>query len=223
MRAAAFVIAFALMLGGAIAAEPSVTARDGNIFFVDSSGREKQLTSSGRDSNPVLDPQRKWIVFVRAIPGKKVESGSGESDAAELWQVRTDGKEPLMLVRTSESERMENVVAGFDDVQFSVDGRLVYFISPAWATSGAAHVVDTTTRKERFVTAANSLHVIQTGQYRDHLLVQQHRYFLGAGSYDWFYLYTPKGEEVGVVGENPDTFYELYIDEAERAARRDDE
>lgn len=212
MRVAAFVFAFALLLIPVAAAEPTVTARDGNIF-INRDGAEKQLTSTGRDSNPVLDPQGRWVVFVRTVPGqKKVLSGSGEHDAAELWQIRSDGKEPTMLVRTRQADKMENIIAGFEDVQFSSNGRLVYFVTPAWATSGAVRVVDTTNKKERFVVAGGALRVIQSGKYRDHLLLSQHRYFLGGGSYDWFYVFSPEGKEVGVVGEDTSNFEETQID-----------
>ena len=212
MRVATFVFAIALALIETAAGEPSVSARDGNIYIRDDAGQERQLTSSGRDSNPALDPQGKWVVFVRALAGKKIASGAGEHDAAELWQVRADGKEPLMLVRTRQSDKMENVIAGFDEVQFSADGRLVYFVTPAWATSGAVHAVDTTSREERFVVAGDNLKVLHSGKYRDHLLVQQHRYFLGGGSYDWFYLFTPDAKEVGVLGEDTANFEDMYLE-----------
>lgn len=192
---------------------PVVLARGGNVFIADESGGgEKQLTSSGRDSNPVLDPDGKWVVFVRKTPGKEIASGAGEHPAAELWQIRVDGKEPLLLVRTRNSDSMENLIASFDEVQFSSDGRLAYFVTAAWATSGAVHVVDTTNGKERFVVPGGSLRVVPSGEYRDHLLVQQHRYFLGGGSYDWFFLFTPGGKEVGVVGEDISNFMNLYAE-----------
>ena len=220
MRVAASVFAIALALIRTAAGEPSVTARDGNIYLRDDAGQERQLTSAGRDANPVLAPDGKWVVFVRTLLGKKIESGAGEHDAAELWQVRTDGKEPLMLVGTRGADKMENLIAGFEDVQFSSDGRRVYFVTPAWATSGAVHVVDTTNRKERFVVAGNGLRVLHSGEYRDHLLLAQHRYFLGGGSYDWFYLFTPDGKEVGVVGEDTENFLSTYADEEARPEAR---
>lgn len=213
MRIAAWVFAIALVLIHTAMGEPLLSVRDGNIYLRDDAGQERQLTSSGRDSNPVLAPDGKWVAFVRALPDKKIESGAGAHDAAELWQVRSDGKEPLMLVRTRGADKMENVIAGFQDVQFSSDGRLVYFVTPAWATSGAVHVVDTTNRKERFVVPGDALRVLHSGDYRDHLLLAQHRYFLGGGSYDWFYVFTKDGKEVGVVGEDTDNFLGAHGDE----------
>lgn len=211
MRIAASAVAFALMLVRAAAGEPTISARGGNIF-VSVDGAEKQLTSSGVDSNPLLAPDRKWVVFVRATKGKPILTGNNPDGEppTELWQIRVDRKEPTLLVRPRDSEEPKEIIAGFDDIQFSSDGKLVYFLTPAWATSAALHVVDTTTGKERFLLPGNQLEVMHAGKYRDHLLVNQHRYFVGPGSYDWFWLFTPDGKEVGPVGEETENFKSLY-------------
>ena len=221
MRCVAFIVAAAFALAGVASGEPVVSARGGNIFISDG-GVEKQLTTSGRDSTPLLAPDGKWVAFVRSIDGKPIPSGSADDGKpAELWQVRIDGKEARRLARTRPAEKPENIIAAFDHLQFSADGRLLYFVSPAWTTSGAVHVVDTTNGKERFVLAGNDLEVIQSGEYRDHLLVSQHRYFLGGGSYDWYWLFRPDGKEVGVVGEETENFRSLYM--KDQPARRVEE
>jgi dipeptidyl aminopeptidase/acylaminoacyl peptidase len=184
----------------------SVSVVNGNIQFTDKSGQTTALTATGRDSDPVLAPDGKWVAFVRKIDGKKVASGSDEMDPTELWQVRADGKEPTMLVRCRESQKMESLIAGFENLQFSANGKLLYFVTPAWATSGAVHVVDTTNRKERYLFPGNNLKIVTGGEYKDCLLVQQHRYFIGGGSYDWFWLLRPDGKEVGPVGEDTQNF-----------------
>jgi len=75
-----------------------VWIQNGNVC-VSNGGESKTLTTSGRDSEPVLSPDGKWIVFVRTIPSKKISTGLGDADATELWQIRADGKEPIVLVR----------------------------------------------------------------------------------------------------------------------------
>src|SRR6478672_13080519 len=87
----------------------SVAVRDGNIQFTDKEGKTGALTSSGRDSNPVLAPDGKWIAFVRKVDGKKIATGSDEVEPAELWQVRVDGKEPSLLVKCRDSEKVESI------------------------------------------------------------------------------------------------------------------
>ena len=182
-----------------------VSVENGNVVL-----GGKTLTTSRHDSEPVLSPDKKWIVFVRTVAGKKISTGAGGADATELWQIRADGKEPTALVRPKESDKMESVLAGFSKPQFSSNGKLVYFLSEAWTTSGALHVVDTTNGKEHFVCPAAEFEVVQSGEYRDDLLVQQHRYFIGGGSYDWFWLLKPDGKEVGPVGEDTDNFKATY-------------
>jgi hypothetical protein len=188
----------------------SVSVKEGNLQFTDKAGQTTALTSSGRDSEPVLAPDGKWVVFVRKVDGKKIATGSDEVDPAELWQVRADGKEATLLVQCRASEKPESVIAAFENLQFSANGKLVYFVSPAWATSGAVHVVETTNRKERYLFPGNDLKAVPSGEYKDCLLVQQHRYFIGGGSYDWYWLLRPDGKEVGPVGEDTSNFEATY-------------
>lgn len=216
----ALVASAGVMIQFASAAEPIVEANGGNIFLRSGEGEAKQLTTSGRDSAPVLSPDGRWIVFVRALPGKKIGTGIGDIDAAELWQINASGKEPTLLVAPREAENMQNVIANFQDVQFSSDGRYVFFVTPAYATSGAVHVVDTTNRKERFLMAGGGLEVIHSGEYRDCLLVAQHRYFVGGGSYDWSWLFRPDGKEIGPVGEDATNFKELYYPDEKKPRKK---
>jgi len=191
----------------------TVSVKDGNIQFSDRSGKTTALTSGGRDSNPVLAPDGKWVAFVRKVDGKKIATGSDEVEPTELWQVRVDGKEPSLLVRCRESAKMESVIGGFENLQFSTNGKLLYFVTPAWATSGAVHVVDTTNGKEHYLFPGNDLKVVKSGEYKDCLLVQQHRYFVGGGSYDWYWLLRTDGKEVGPVGEDTSNFEATYPNE----------
>ncbi|MEY2512512.1 MAG: hypothetical protein QOE26_3275 [Verrucomicrobiota bacterium] len=188
----------------------SVSVKEGNILFTDKAGQTTALTSGGRDSGPVLALDGKWVAFVRKVDGKKIATGSEEVDPTELWQVRTDGKEPSLLVKCRAAEKPESVIAGFENLQFSTNGKLLYFVTSAWATSGAVHVVDTTNRKDRYLFPGNDLKIVTSGEYKDCLLVQQHKYFVGGGSYDWFWLLRPDGKEVGPVGEDTETFEATY-------------
>ena len=115
--------------------------------FAPADGVAKQMTQSGRDSAPVLSPDGRWIIFVRAVPGKTIGTGSGDVDAAELGQIRADGNEPTLLVSPRAAEDPQNIIASFQNMSFSADGRHVFFVTPAYATSGAVHAVDTTNRK----------------------------------------------------------------------------
>src|SRR3954463_4744922 len=195
-------LAIAVALVALPAFGQTVSVKDGNLQFTDQSGATISLTSSGRDSDPILAPDGKWVAFVRKVDGKKIPTGSDQVDPTELWQVRVDGKEPSLLLRCRNAEKPESIIGGFNNLQFSTNGKLLYFVSPAWATSGAVHVVDTTNRKERYLFPGGDLKVVPKGEYKDCLVVQQHRYFIGGGSYDWYWLLKPDGKEVGPVGED---------------------
>ena len=107
---------------------------------------------------------------------------------------------------------MELVLAGFHDFQFSTDGRYVFFLSDAWATSKALFTSSIRpTAKSIFVCPATDFEVVASGEYRDFLLVGMHRYFIGAGSYDWFWLVRPDGKEIGPVGEDVENFKANYL------------
>jgi hypothetical protein len=188
----------------------TVSVKDGNIQFTDKAGQTRAITSGGRESGPILAPDGKWVAFVRKVDGKKIATGSEELEPTELWQVRTDGKEASLLVKCRAAEKPESVIAEFENLQFSTNGKLLYFVTSAWATSGAVHVVDTTNRKERYLFPGNDLKIVTSGEYKDCLLVQQHRYFIGGGSYDWFWLLRPDGKEVGPVGEDTSSFEATY-------------
>jgi hypothetical protein len=96
------------------------------------------------------------------------------------------------------------VICDFANTQFNAMGTLLYFETPAWATSGAIHVLDMATGKERLFMPGNGVEVLATckdKRYRDDVIVSQHRYFVFSGSYDWSFLFTPEGKEVGPLGD----------------------
>jgi dipeptidyl aminopeptidase/acylaminoacyl peptidase len=180
----------------------TVRVSAGNVYYrATASAPEQQLTAQGRDTAATLSPDGATVVFVRRAPGREIATGSGASEATELWLVRVDGTGARRLVASHAAAKMEAVLAEFDHPQFSPDGRRIYFLSAAWATSGAIHVVDVGSGAERFVCAGNTLEMIPRGRYAGHLIVAQHRYFLSPGTYDWFWLLTPEGREVGPIAD----------------------
>ncbi len=196
------------MFAGApiVASAQTLYIEGGNVFFkADSSKSAVQLTTSGKDEQAALSPDGQMAAFVRRTPGKTVKAGVGQAEATELWSIRVDGTEAKQIVVGRSAEKMDSVLAGFRDPQFSKDGKRIYFLSAAWVTSAAVHVVDVETGAEHFVCPGNSLEVLRQGQYVGHLLITQHRYFLAGGSFDWIWLFTPDGREVGPVADSNDS------------------
>jgi dipeptidyl aminopeptidase/acylaminoacyl peptidase len=201
----------ALLVGASIAVcAQTVTEENGNIIFSNADGIRKPLTGSGHDSAPALSPDGKFVVFVRDTPDKIVATGSGDVAATELWIIGSDGSKPSILVRGKESTDPKQVIGGIAGAQFSPDGHRVYFVSAAWATSGAIHVLELASRKEHFFTDGSGLEFVSSGDYKGCLLIQKHKYFIGGGAYDWFWLIKPDGKEVGPVGEDTENFHSSY-------------
>lgn len=195
-------IFFAIALTSAASAA-TVDAVNGNVVV-----NGKAITSGGHDLDPVLSPDGKRVVFQRLTGGTPIEDCAADATttkALELWTVNADGSGAKKLLGIKPDANVHKTICAFDRPQFSSNGQLLYFETPAWATSGAVHVYDFKTGKDRFFVAGNGVRVLTTcsdPQYRDHLVVSQHRYFVFGGSYDWLWLFSPAGEEVGPVGED---------------------
>jgi hypothetical protein len=193
--------AFTLLAFVAAAAHgASVRVADGNVVYVDDSGIAKRLTSSGLDSAPGLSYDNGLVAFVRRTPGRVVAAGAGDVEAGQLWVIRTNGSGARLLVDGHDSKDPRGVLAELASPVFSPDGHSIYFRSEAWATSGAIHAVDLKDGKERFVTDGNSLAVVGAGMYAGALIVSKHKYWLAGGSYDWLWLVSQTGKEIGPVG-----------------------
>lgn len=202
-----FTVASALLGTSAASGAPSVVVKDGNIVVVQD-GRQRQLTRSGKDAAPVLSPDGKWVAFTRignpASAGSQGDCKSG-AEADELRRIAVDGSVEELLVRGRAGNEPKQSICDFSRKQFTSDGRHIYFLSPAWAVSAALHRYDTRTKALTFVMDANDVLVLndcKKAENRDNLVVNQHRYFVVAGSYDWYWLFDAAGKkEKGPVGE----------------------
>jgi hypothetical protein len=193
-----------------------VESVSGNLFLVDGDKRQ-QLTNTGQDSDAVLSPDGKWIAFVRTATTRKVDLDK-EPSLRELFVLPASGGEARLLVSRGTRCGKNRFLADFEALDFLSDGKRLAFQSSWAATHGSTHIVDVTTGACTLVAAGNRLHVVKRGRYRDHLVVSLHKYFLTSGSYDWWWLITPAGEEIGPVtpdeaeGDALAEFREMYED-----------
>jgi hypothetical protein len=145
----------------------------------------------------LTSPDGKWIVYVKPVTGDAIGTGADDYQPSELWQVDSNGRHPTLLVRCHGSfdGEMSTVVAQFNELLFSPDGRLVYFETPAWATSGALHVVDTTNGREHFICAGGI-----EGFRGNNLVVVETAYTSQGHQYQRFLL-TPEGRKISTLSE----------------------
>lgn len=178
--------AFACLL---FAAAPAF-AQDGTI-----SAAERDTSIDGR-----------LVVFARVLDGKFLAAPSGDSlPASELCVSALDGSNVrVLLAAGAKRHRNGSPVAGFWSPQFSPDGTRVWFASPATVTSDVACSVDLRTLALREACGANSLRVVKRGRRAGCLIVEQHRYRKGGGSYDWLYLVDPAGKTLATLGDPDD-------------------
>jgi hypothetical protein len=143
------------------------------------------------------------VAFVRATPEYLVPTSLGDEQATELWIANADGTHARRLVTGAAADSAEHTLASMSSPRFSPDGRRIYFLSRAWATSDAVHAVDIATGREWFVAPGNSLAIIPRGPLAGCLLVGQHRYRPNeGGSYDWTWLLASNGQEIALAASD---------------------
>ncbi|MBV8124734.1 MAG: hypothetical protein JOY60_09525 [Burkholderiaceae bacterium] len=183
----------------------TVAVQEGKVIYTDGAGKDHALTQQGLDQSATLSPDHRCIAFVRATPARWIDVGPGKAQATEIWIVRTDGTGAHRILSGRDSDKPEQALADMASLQFSPDGRLLYFKSKAWVTSDAVHAVDLKTGREHFVQDGNALDLLRSGPYAGDLLVRRHKHWLGGGSYDWVWLLDPEGHEIGAVGPDDET------------------
>jgi hypothetical protein len=190
-------------IGSAPAQPQQVSVHDGNIVLVDAAGKQRQLTSLGRDGEPDLSPDKQWIVFVRSVSGPKISGPTGDVDPNEIWIIRVDGQQARQLVRSEGCEPPPGgcPLSGLRRPQFADDGNGIFFETGCAVVTDCIYHLDLRSAVRKEIGGGSFLHVIRDGPQRGNLLVIKHKYFMCGGSYDWWWVIKPDGLEVGALGE----------------------
>lgn len=137
----------------------------------------------------VWSPSGKQAVFA-AVP-----DGSPEPDCpTELYELDLEAVTPLRLLQAQPgASDPERDLSCFYDPKYSADGLQIYFITPAWATSGAIQAYDRTTGKVAFIIDGGPYLVIGSGPHKGMLLVLRRKYpdNLDYGAYEEIDLVDP--------------------------------
>jgi hypothetical protein len=174
------------------------------LFLVSPASAQDGAMAAAAERDTSADGR--MVVFARVLEGKLLAAPSGDSlPASELCVSALDGSNArVLLVAGAKRHRNGSPVAGFWWPQFSPDGTRVWFASPATVTSDVACSVDLRTGALREACGANSLRVVKRGRRAGCLIVEQHRYRKGGGSYDWLYLVDPAGKTLVTLGDPDD-------------------
>jgi len=198
-------IVTAVLLGAGIRSIPAqsqeVAVRDGNILLSDPGGGQRQLTSFGRDGEPRLSPDKKWVVFVRRGSGSQISDPMGNAvDPNEIRVMGADGQHARTLVRSEGCNRGEECLPNLTRPQFAEDGNGIFFEAKCAVVTSCIYRLDLRTGVRKELGGGSFLHVIHDGTQHGNLLVIKHKYFMCGGSYDWWWVLKPNGAEVGAIG-----------------------
>jgi Tol biopolymer transport system component len=201
----------------------SVEVRDGNVYLNDA-GAATRLTEGGKDRSPALSPDGSRVVFVRdedhrGLSPKIGDAVGPEFGRSQLWICGVRPRSAPTLLLDSPTEVKNRAFFGFYAPQFSANSESIYFQIAFSATSPAIARLSLESRKVYFIADALRFSVIPVDRYRGDLIAQVHRPKMGGGYYDWFYLLTPDGQEVGVIGQGKSDVYDflqLYVGDVSR-------
>ena len=130
---------FAMLVGTAAAA--SVREQGGDVFYVGDDGQSHQLTKSKNNGGAVLSPDGQRVAYLHIKP--KAERDHELFRRNEIWLVKVTGRNVRRLLKTHvDDDSAETNLAQFNSLTFSVAGDRLYFLSAAWVTSDALHVLD---------------------------------------------------------------------------------
>lgn len=142
----------------------------------------------------VWSPSGKQAVFA-AVP----DASPGPDCPTELFELDLEAVTLLRLLQAQAGALdPETDLSCFYDPKYSADGLQIYFITPAWATSGAIQAYDRTTGKVAFITDGGPYLVIGSGPHKGMLLVVRRKYpdNLDDGAYEEIDLVDPLSGKV---------------------------
>jgi len=150
-----------------------IFVEQGNIYYILGDNKKNQVTNIGKDHSPRLSPDKKIIAFIRttniSIPktcAYFVDTGSDYTKQIWTYDIATK-KERLLVKNNFLCDEPKKMIVDPNDLQFSPDGKTLYFFTSAWTTSGALHAINIDGAKLRYVTPALSYEVIHGYQRQE--------------------------------------------------------
>ena len=185
----------------------TVSVERGNIVYRDGTDRLRALTTTGDCADLALSRDGRLAAFTR----RQQEVEERAAPLVDVWLLRLVDYSARRLVVAKYGRHPEEELSGIDKLAFSLNGSELYFVSSAWATSGAIHAVAVSGGHPRFVVAGNNFAIVERGKFAGFLLVHQHRAKRGGGAWNPYALVSPAGDVVKVLGEFGDAQNSMLV------------
>ncbi len=144
-----------------------VYEENGNIFLKENR-KTHQLTQTGKDSEPILSPNGKWVAYNREIREKTEKCSKWEDPfpcpSDELWIFNLETRSQHLLLEPREHTpelKAQEVLYQFNGKEFSPSSKTIYFTTPAWVVSDAIHAVDSDGKNERYIMHGYAFQVVR--------------------------------------------------------------
>lgn len=181
----------------------NAVVKDNNIYATKTDGEIEQVTYIGKDSKPLISPDRKVIYFIRQT-GNFEESENKGGQQLAIMQVELPSLKEEKLTDTiqyadwkSTSEIYE--VRGFT---LSQDGRFIYFITQKWVTSGVLVKLNTMTKEMIEISDGYNFELLKRGQYKDNIIITRSSIKSNAGRQLSNWLIDIYGKEIKEIGDD---------------------
>jgi hypothetical protein len=153
-------------------------------------------------------PNGRWQTEIHPEAGEAAANGD---QPTSLWLVDTQtGARRLLLHGNSSTDPRRDLVS-VHAPRFSLDGGYVYVEASAYATSPTVHQVEVRSGRERFIADGTLLGVLRAGPWRGFLMVQQHRYRSGGGSYEANIVIRPDGKRIASIPGEGDEAARIWL------------
>ncbi len=161
-------------------------------------GAEK--TTAGESPKKVYSQDRKMFAYIETSKDM-VPTGCGDAPADVIYFSEAPGNTPYPLFKKAAKVATHQAIGdiyigGIEGMDFSSDGKELYFLCAAYAVSGAVLAIDLHSKGIRYVVDANSLEVVKDGKWKGNLIVQRHKYKKEGGAYEIRCVVSPQGKEL---------------------------
>lgn len=160
------------------------------------------ISNSSFAENTILQsmpmPGGNKTIYIEEKP--RLPSTPEEDPSDDLITIIENGKKTLLEESRVNDNDPNNSIGSISDLNLSPDNNYIYFNSSG-TTSSSVHKINLESKKDSFVVGGMIVCVVSSGEYKDDLVVSQHRYFVQGGSYDGLFVYSSDGKEIGIASQ----------------------